>query len=74
MGNCDNCGQEVNRLIGKEFTELRFQLGWPPVRRVIVEEMWCPSCRYAHRPESCRVSARKRRKLEFDDDHPHKSE
>lgn len=72
MMECDNCGRTGSFTVtSQEFTELRFQIGWPPLKRVIVEEMWCRRCEYADDPRSTAVSAKLRRKLDFDENHRH---
>jgi len=69
--NCDNCGRTCNSTISEEFTVWKTQLDWPPIYREIRQEMWCNACKYSKNPSSSRVKWELRRKLEFEDEHPH---
>lgn len=69
---CDNCGRTTNHTSSNEFTVWKTQRAWPPLYREIREEMWCRACKYSTHPASERLHWKLRRKLDFEDDHPHK--
>jgi hypothetical protein len=64
---CDNCGQETKRTQEAEYIETRYRLAWPPVERVIVQEMWCMRCKYGGSPVSSSVDPTYRNRLEIED-------